>query len=295
LAFLAALCLERFANAPKATLLATLDGVLNSLSAPSFPTRKPRRMSVPFAENLSISPSVQRNGPIHADLVFLLPIVVLVAALVVVRLLNVDTMLADFIYQAGGHRWMWRGKWLTAELLHKDAQKFSIFIGVATLGVIIASGWSKRLKPYRRGLVATFSAAIIALLLVSLSKHEIPLACPWDLQRYGGDLIGGSPFHLFWNQDISGCFPAGHAAGGYCLLVWFFFARHYRFKYYPLALLPGILLGLTYAVTQELRGAHFLSHDLSAILLCWVVGYVVFRLIVGNQMRLQTRHEADDR
>ncbi|GAB3684347.1 phosphatase PAP2 family protein [Salinisphaera aquimarina] len=216
------------------------------------------------------------------DPAFFIPVFVLLCALALVQVFSVDVWLADFLYGLEGGHWALRGAWLTSEVLHKDAQKFSILIGVVTLGVIIASCFSSRLRPYRRGLIATLVAALTSLLLVSLSKHQLPLACPWDMQRYGGDLAGHAIFNFYWGQDVGGCFPAGHAAGGYCLLIWFFFARHYQLPHYRLALLPGVVIGLTYDITQELRGAHFLSHDLAAILLCWTVGYLVFRLIMGD-------------
>ena len=210
------------------------------------------------------------------------PVLVLVGALVSVHLLKLDIRLADFIYRMEGGKWTLRYTWWTSEVLHKGSQRFSIVIGVITLGTIITSCFATKLKPYRRSLIAVFIAALTSLLLVSLSKHQLPLACPYDMQRYGGDLAGYAVWHFYWGQDVGGCFPAGHAAGGYCFLVWFFFARYHRLPNYKFVLLPGIMLGLINGIDQQLRGAHFISHDLSAILLCWVVGYLVFHLIMGD-------------
>lgn len=220
--------------------------------------------------------------PMHRDAVFLAPVFALLSALIGVHVLGLDIRLADFLYQREGNEWALRHAWLTADILHEGSQRLSILIGVLTLTTIIASCFVAALKPYTRGLVAVFVAAITSLLLVGLSKHQLPLACPYDLQRYGGDLAGHAVFNLYWREQVSGCFPAGHAAGGYCFLVWFFFARHYRLPGYRYAVWPGITLGLINGIDQQLRGAHFLSHDLSAILLCWTVGYLVFRLVMGD-------------
>lgn len=217
------------------------------------------------------------------DRTFLWPVAVLILTFAIVQLWNLDQHLADFLYALEGHHWALRHAWLTSHVLHRDAQRFSIGIGVVTLGVIVISCVWTPLKSYRRGLIATLVAALTCLLLVSLCKHELPLACPWDLQRYGGHLIGDGVFQLRWQQDPSGCFPAGHASGGYCLLVWFFFARFYQLRAYRLAWIPGLLIGLVFGIDQELRGAHFLSHDLGAILACWTIGYLVFHAIVGSR------------
>ncbi|MES1925254.1 phosphatase PAP2 family protein [Salinisphaera sp. T31B1] len=221
-----------------------------------------------------------------ADPVLIWPVVLLVCALVAVHWLDLDMRLADTLYRIEGGRWSLRYTWLTSEVLHKGSQRLSIVIGVVTLATIVCSGFVGRLRPYRRGLVAAFAAAITSLLIVSLFKHQLPFACPYDMQRYGGKLAARSVSELFWHQDVSGCFPAGHAAGGYCFVVWFFFARHYRLPYYGYVGLPGMVLGLVNGIDQQLRGAHFLSHDLSAILLCWVVGYAVFHGVVGRSPRV---------
>lgn len=156
--------------------------------------------------------------PISRDRAFLLPVFLISIALVAVHLLNLDILLTDYIYRIEGGEWALRYTWWTSEVLHKGSQRFSILIGVLTLAIIISSCFVTRLKPYRRGLIAAFVAAITSLLLVSLSKHQLPIACPYDMQRYGGDLAGHAIFNLYWSQDIGGCFPAGHAAGGATLI-----------------------------------------------------------------------------
>ena len=167
-------------------------------------------------------PLVQRDHiPMHRDTVFLAPVFALLVALIGVHVLGLDIRLADFLYRLEGDEWTLRHAWLSADILHEGSQRLSILIGVLTLATIVASRFVAPFKPYTRGLVAVFVAAITSLLLVGLSKHQLPLACPYDLQRYGGDLSGHAVFHFYWRQHIGGCFPAGHAAGGYCFVVWF--------------------------------------------------------------------------
>ena len=44
----------------------------------------------------------------------------------------------------------------------------------------------------------------------------------------------------------------------------------YLYTRYPaIYLLPGFLVGFTFAFGQEARGAHFISHDLWTLSLCW--------------------------
>jgi membrane-associated PAP2 superfamily phosphatase len=55
------------------------------------------------------------------------------------------------------------------------------------------------------------------------------------------------------------------------LLGLYFVARARRVRRPVLWLLPGLVLGSLYALGQHARGAHFLSHDLWAAAVCWLV------------------------
>jgi membrane-associated PAP2 superfamily phosphatase len=55
------------------------------------------------------------------------------------------------------------------------------------------------------------------------------------------------------------------------LLGLYFVARARRVRRPVVWLLPGLVLGGLYALGQHARGAHFLSHDLWAAAVCWIV------------------------
>ena len=43
-------------------------------------------------------------------------------------------------------------------------------------------------------------------------------------------------------------------------------------------LLTGVVTGSVFALAQQLRGAHFASHNLWTILLCWAVALLLYTL-----------------
>ena len=45
-----------------------------------------------------------------------------------------------------------------------------------------------------------------------------------------------------------------------------------------LFLLPGMVIGFTFALGQQARGAHFISHDLWTLSLCWFGALGLFLL-----------------
>ena len=75
------------------------------------------------------------------------------------------------------------------------------------------------------------------------------------------------------------CFPAGHASAGYAWMALYFFFLATRPQWRWLGLAVGIVLGLLFGVVQQLRGAHFLSHDLWTAVICWscaLGGYLLY-------------------
>jgi membrane-associated PAP2 superfamily phosphatase len=123
-----------------------------------------------------------------------------------------------------------------------------------------------------------FTTMSVVPALIASFKHISPVDCPWDLARYGGDLPYVRTFaHHFGPTELGHCFPAGHASGGFILLAMYFAALPFvrspaRF------LLPGLLIGWIFALGQQSRGAHFLSHDLWTLALCWFGALGMFLL-----------------
>ena len=67
------------------------------------------------------------------------------------------------------------------------------------------------------------------------------------------------------------CFPAGHASAGYAWLALFFFFTAVKPACRRWGLAIGIGLGLLFGIAQQLRGAHFLSHDVFTAMICWSI------------------------
>jgi len=95
--------------------------------------------------------------------------------------------------------------------------------------------------------------------------------CPWDIARYGGQHPYLSLFEYHSEIGRYGkCFPAGHASGGYAFLSLYFFFWVVRPEWKKVGLWVGIITGLTFGIVQQVRGAHFISHDLWTIAVCWL-------------------------
>jgi membrane-associated PAP2 superfamily phosphatase len=203
------------------------------------------------------------------------------AALTLLTLLeqtSVDLWLADRWFVVQGGIWAWRDHWLAYDVIHHHGKQLVIVFGLLVLALIALSFRLPRLRKWR--LPMTYLLAGMALLpaLIAWFKRLSPVACPWDLTRYGGDTAYLRTFeHSFGLSEAGHCFPSGHASGGFALLALYFAAYLYA-RRPALFLLPGLLVGTVFALGQQARGAHFLSHDLWSLSFCWFGALGLFLL-----------------
>lgn len=162
---------------------------------------------------------------------------------------------------------------LLERVLHDGMRQVATAVLLATLALLTARPrrwpWSER--------AAVALGLVLALAVVNTIKRHSLTSCPWDLQAFGG--VARHVSHWVWGVADGGsghCFPGGHASGLAALL--------------PLALpglgareadarrRSGVLLALLAAATaglglvQTLRGAHYPSHTLWTLWLCWTAG-----------------------
>ena len=212
------------------------------------------------------------------------PWLVGVAVLAGVTLAGIDFRWADWLYGLEGHRWALRSAFFTETLLHTAGRNLS---ALAWLGVVAAWGltwWRPRMRASRRPLAVLALSVLLATSLVALLKSWSHMDCPWDLVRYGGD----HPFVPLWairpaDLGTGACFPAGHASGGYAWMALYFHFLSTRPALRWRGLGVGVGMGLVFGLAQQVRGAHFLSHDICAALLCWTVAVLVWRVFGGRE------------
>lgn len=189
-----------------------------------------------------------------------------------------DWKLAHFWFALQGDAWQFKHGWLTQHILHDGGHDLAVALYVLVLLLYAGSFRLSQLKPYRHGLSYLSLSLPAATLSVSLIKRLTYVDCPWSVLDFNGE----RPYQ-FWLESLwsplSGadhCFPAGHASSAYMFFGLFFFSRYFFPKQSRLILLGVISAGITFGLAQQLRGAHFISHDLTSALICWYVSYGIW-------------------
>ena len=205
-----------------------------------------------------------------------LPLLCVLWILLLIAAGGVDIALADRIYAWEGQHWALRQAFSTEILVHKAGRNLSLLAWFTVLALCLYSlsrdAWRDRRRPLAYLLVST----VVATALVAWIKHWSNMDCPWDLVRYGGDrpfigLFGLRPVGL----QRGACFPAGHASGGYAWVALYYFFLAIRPGWRWLGLVTGLSAGLLFGISQQLRGAHFVSHDICTLGICWATASLV--------------------
>lgn len=185
-----------------------------------------------------------------------------------------DRWLADMAGDAGG--FPLRSHWLLEGVLHGGGRIVAWALALALcLGAWWPVGLLRQVSLAQRLQLA--GGVLLSVAAVALLKAGNPTACPWSLTAYGG-LVEPVSHWAWWVTPASGrggCFPAGHASAGFAFVGgWFVFrevAPAFARRWLLVALAAGLLLGLS----QQWRGAHFMSHTLWSGWLCWCLAWAL--------------------
>jgi len=222
----------------------------------------------------------------------LLPLTAFVLASLVLMVLGGDRWIAGHLYLWEGNHWALQNGLLTETVIHEAGKRIS---ALAWLGVVIAAivAWRRpALRAWCRPLLYLAACVLVATTVVAWMKSWTDVDCPWDLLTYGGKrsyhaLLAALPAHA----PVGRCFPAGHASAGYAwvALYFFFLATRPRLRWLGLGI--GLGVGLVFGISQQLRGAHFMSHDVWTLMICWLTAVLLYRAIL---VRGSARRHARD-
>ena len=215
----------------------------------------------------------------------LITIILLAAALALFELTNIDLAIQDHLFVQQTQSWLIDTKDPLGRFLFYDGFKAALIVlGVTAAAAYLASFFYASLRDYRSRLLLLLLSMIFVPLIIAGMKDFTNIYCPSQLEHYGGDKPYVKVFESYpkdFVQTSRGrCFPAGHAAGGFSLMMLYFVfcqKRHRR-----LGLLFGIGSGWITGIYQMAKGAHFLSHTVVTMLGAWLIILIIYRFAGGK-------------
>ncbi|MBW6520304.1 MAG: phosphatase PAP2 family protein [Desulfoarculaceae bacterium] len=190
---------------------------------------------------------------------------------------GLDLALVMPFYDPSLKVWPYNSHWLTSDILHSGGRDFVEVVGVLILMVFILSFFVDRLKSYRKGSGYLLLACLLGLALVAIGKGVTHIYSPWDLRIFGGS----QPYIRLFDPVPEGAvvghaFPAGHSSGGFAFFSLYFLAKEYKPHLRMYGLLIALAIGFTFGFGQQMRGAHFFSHDLFSLVICWYASLITY-------------------
>ena len=201
-------------------------------------------------------------------------VLLLVATVGLFEFTNLDVALQDHFYDFTRQRWLVDATEPVWQTSFYDGPKYSIVLialGVLTLA-LGPEKWRTRWGFARRDLWVAALTLVTVPAFAGLGKSTTNTFCPAETRRYGGDVPYVKlcePYPADDRPDRKGhCFPAGHASGGFALLGLMWLRRTKAWQLAGLAL--GLGTGWWMGGYQMLKGAHYLSHTLTTMLIAWI-------------------------
>jgi membrane-associated PAP2 superfamily phosphatase len=209
---------------------------------------------------------------------FTVPVVAVTLA-VCSEYLGSDIWLSRHFYDFKLGTWPYKAHWLTQDLLHNGGRHLVVAMAIVLLLLFVGSFFRSELKPYRKELAFVLVAGLSGPAIIGGLKGLTHIYSPWDLQLFGGK----QPYiRIFDHVPVSAAvghgFPAAHASGGFAWFSIYFALLRRGLHWHRLSLILPVSLGLLFGLAQQARGAHFLSHDLVSLAICWMCAVVWTRL-----------------
>jgi membrane-associated PAP2 superfamily phosphatase len=223
----------------------------------------------------------------------LLPLAAFAAANFVLLQLGGDRWIAGHLFLWEGGHWALKENFVTSTLIHQGGKRLSALVWLGVVACALVAWRRPAWRSWRTPLLYLALAVLLSTSIVAWMKSWTHVDCPWDLVGFGGtrsyhDLLAALPAHA----ALGRCFPAGHASAGYAWLALFFFLGETRPQWRWKGFAAAFGAGMVFGIAQQLRGAHFVSHDLWTLLICWLIAVLLHRMMFARRTPAQAASAA---
>lgn len=208
-----------------------------------------------------------------------LPLLLAAALLTLGELTDFDLPIEAHFFEPSSGSFPYRDSWFLETVVHDFGRLLVVLLAsgcVVAFGVSFRSAW---LAPWRWNLLVCALTIAAGPLVVAEIKHVAPFHCPNSLALFGGDqpylsLLDPIPPGMHYGH----CWPGGHSSGGFALMACYFAFRRRAPRLALWLLVGGFVYGNVLGLGRVIQGSHFLSHQLWAALICWLVGLGLYEL-----------------
>ena len=232
------------------------------------------------------------------NFLIIIDLALLIAALCFANYSDFDVNLQNNFFNYQTQTWLIDANEPVARFVFYIFPKILFGAAIVSTGILAALGFKKKsgfLFANRHKFFLIFLGLTIIPLTVGNIKKFTDIYCPNQLELYNGKYPHLKIFEKhdenfkqlqrtqsphgepqYGKRNHGKCFPAGHAITGFALMILFFALEKKSHRY--LSLLAAISIGWILGLYQMIKGAHFLSHNLVSMLLCFLVAALIKKL-----------------
>jgi membrane-associated PAP2 superfamily phosphatase len=217
-----------------------------------------------------------------------LHVILLAGVIAVFEVTNIDITVQDNFYLQDMHRWtVDRHEPMLRFIFYTGPKTLLIIMGIFCIAIFLYSLKDQRYRRYRRGSLLLILSLILVPLSIAGLKRISGVCTPNETTRYGGKtpyvkVLEKNPPDFIPQKHGQG-WPAGHAAGGFSLMMLYFVFREKVNRI--LGLLMGIATGWAMGLYQTVNGQHYLSHTIIAMQIGWIVILVIHEVVQNVEAR----------
>ena len=141
-----------------------------------------------------------------------------------------------------------------------------------------------------QGLIIVFLSCLLIPIIITLIKNQSHIPCPDKLLIFNGNFEHTGLFEIFnvntvsnylfspsSERHFSGCYPAGHASGGFALLSLLFLVKSVSSK--RVVVFCVMTFAWSISFYKIAIGDHFLSHTLTTMFLAWLIILIIVEVV----------------
>lgn len=207
----------------------------------------------------------------------------LAGVIILFELTNIDLVVQDHFYRQDLQQWVIdRHEPVMHFIFYTGPKVILITLGTCCIILSLLSIKHQQYKPFLRNCLLISLSLMLVPLCISGLKKVSRVHTPEKTIRYGGKV----PYVKVFEKYPAGTrplkvgrgWPAGHASGGFSLMILAFVFQKPRNK--KLGLLTGLVAGWAMGLYQTLNGQHFLSHTLISMQLSWMIILSINALLI---------------
>jgi len=211
------------------------------------------------------------------------PLVIACVLLPIFEFSDIDRTVLELVYDREHERFPWRSHWIFQGALHEWAKYAVILFAAVLVGLVIAMLRHPASKPWLRRIVYVLVSIGVGTALTVGIRDMSGSHCPCELAQFGGWASYTRLLETTFGFGKSGkCFPCGHASAGFSLVSTYFALRTPRPHLARWALVLSLTFGFVIGAGRVLQGAHFPSHVLATALLCWLVSFGLYEVLLRH-------------